>query len=331
MLMDRSAASSFVYAKASGILSRAYIGARTKLLFEAKNLSQLWAAIFTDDVPLIPENLLADEIEKKSVQSFVDIFKKLISSYDRADKICAALLHEYEYKNLKQCISAIMKKEEKPDLVNLGEFSRIKYQYYPDLEKMTADSVFDFIKTVPDSAEYLALCKKLDDMYIAEIYDGVNSVLLNERNPVKEILFNQLQLKNVIWAARLMVFYGMKKEQILPLLSCVSENPLTDEIAKKAVGILDFSPDNYQAWKKTDFAFLLNPCVSEIEWKIDPIWMENILNSYIAKKAKEMFHQYPFTACVLVCFFLLKKQELNYIRTVSEGLRLAVDISQIKV
>jgi vacuolar-type H+-ATPase subunit C/Vma6 len=329
--MDKEAASSFVYAKASGILSRSFIGERANLLFEAKNLSQLWSAIFSEEVPLIPENLLADEIEKKSVQAFVDIFIKLISCYDKPDKLFLSLLHEYEYANIKQCVASVMNKEAMPAVVELGNYSGIKYQYYPDLQKMTNDTVFSFINHIPDSKEYLEMCKKLDDMYITEIYDAVNSIQLTERSACKKLLFKQLQLKNVIWAARLMVFYGMTGEQILPLLSCVSDNVLTDEIASKAVKVLDLSPDDYQAWKKTEFSFLLNPCVTEVSWKIDPIWMENVLNSYVAKNAKAMFHQYPFTACVLICFFLLKKQELNYIRTVSEGLRLAADISEMKI
>lgn len=329
--MDRVAASSYVYSKASGILSRSFIGKRANALFEAKNLSQLWTTVFTDELPLIPENLLADEIEKKSLQSFADLYKKLVACYDKPEKIYTALLHEYEYSNLKQCIASLMNKEEMPNIVDLGVYSRINYQYYPDLQKMTEGSVYAFIDKIPDSSEYLEICKKLDDMYIAEITQAVSSLSMNERLPVKQLLISMLQYKNLIWAVRLMVFYGMDKEQILPLLSSATKNLQTDVIAQKALKVLDLSPDNYQAWKKTDAEFLLNPCVTEVNWKIDPVWMENVLNTFVTKKAKSMFHQFPFTACVLVCFFLLKKQELNYIRTVSEGLRLAVDLSAMKV
>lgn len=53
--MDRSGASAFVYAKASGMLAKSYIGKRTVKLFEARTLADLWTLLFEEEVPLIPE------------------------------------------------------------------------------------------------------------------------------------------------------------------------------------------------------------------------------------------------------------------------------------
>ena len=62
--MDKSGADAFVYAKASGMLAKSFVGPRTQLIFEAKKLSELWSLLFSEEVPLIPEVLLAKEIEK---------------------------------------------------------------------------------------------------------------------------------------------------------------------------------------------------------------------------------------------------------------------------
>ena len=61
--MDKSGAAAYVYAKASGILARSFVGNRTQKLFEAKSLSELWTLVFKTEVPLVPEVMLAKQIE----------------------------------------------------------------------------------------------------------------------------------------------------------------------------------------------------------------------------------------------------------------------------
>ena len=46
------------------------------------------------------------------------------------------------------------------------------------------------------------------------------------------------------------------------------------------------------------------------------------------EKAYRLFHIYPFTECPLVCWFIVKRNELDNIRTASESLRLNIGSSQ---
>jgi hypothetical protein len=64
--MDKSAAHAFVFAKASGMLSKSFVGNRFLSIFQEKKLQDLWKLLFEDEVPLLPEYLLAQTIEKKS-------------------------------------------------------------------------------------------------------------------------------------------------------------------------------------------------------------------------------------------------------------------------
>ena len=56
MAMDKSAADAYVYAKASGMLARSFIGGRAAQLFEVHSLKELWTLLFKKEVPVMSEN-----------------------------------------------------------------------------------------------------------------------------------------------------------------------------------------------------------------------------------------------------------------------------------
>lgn len=95
--LDKSAASSFIYAKASGLLSKSFVGANADKLFAVQSLRELYTLLFSDEVPQIPEALLSKEIETKAAQVFVNQYKDLLSQYEKAPAILSEILDFYEY------------------------------------------------------------------------------------------------------------------------------------------------------------------------------------------------------------------------------------------
>jgi len=77
--MDSSSASAYVYAKACGMLAKSFIGARKDKLFEVSALADLWTLLFNCEVPLVPEALLAKQIEEKAEKTFVSDFIGLLN------------------------------------------------------------------------------------------------------------------------------------------------------------------------------------------------------------------------------------------------------------
>ena len=67
--MDKSTAVSFSYAKAAGLLSKSFIKDRTQRLFQVESLADLWTLLFKEPAPLVPETLLARELEENGVVS----------------------------------------------------------------------------------------------------------------------------------------------------------------------------------------------------------------------------------------------------------------------
>ena len=139
--MDRASANAFVYAKASGMLKKSFVGPRTEKIFEQQKLSELWTLLFEDEVPLIPEVLLAKEIENKAENQFIKDFCKLLNCYSKPDKVSLFLLKSFDYGNLREIVFALSNGETKlPKLVDIGKYSELKIKNWPDLEKITEKS-----------------------------------------------------------------------------------------------------------------------------------------------------------------------------------------------
>lgn len=97
--LDRSAASSFVYAKASALLSKSFIGENASKLFSVQSLRELYTLLFDDEIPSVPEVLLSKEIETKAMERFLSQYKALLGEFSNPSPILSEILSFYEYEN----------------------------------------------------------------------------------------------------------------------------------------------------------------------------------------------------------------------------------------
>ncbi|MBQ9207688.1 MAG: V-type ATPase subunit [Treponema sp.] len=95
--LDTSAASSFVYAKASGLLAKSFTGENAIKLFSVQSLRELYTLLFDDEVPSVPEVLLSKEIEVKSEEKFLTQYKNLLDEFEQPSPILSEILSFYEY------------------------------------------------------------------------------------------------------------------------------------------------------------------------------------------------------------------------------------------
>lgn len=330
--MDKSGANAYIYAKASGMLAKSFVSDRTQKLFEPKNLSQLWTLLFNTEIPLIPEVLLAQQIERKAEENFINDYVTLISSYSKPDKVLVSLLQQFDYMNLKEILSALAeKKAESPYLINITPYNLLDYKEWKDLSLLTQNSSLSWCLNIPTATEKKDIEHKLDTQYIKELWSSIDEIPSSERAPVKAFFKEEMSINNIIWALRLRVYYQMSKESIIPLLTYVGDSiDENDEIAAQAIKILDNPIDSYDAWKKWKYVSLLNPSEEGCIWELDPRWVQNSSKTYLNKLALKQYHKYPFTTHVMVCWFRIKLHELNCIRTACEGLKLNVNEQDIR-
>ncbi len=325
--MDYSGASSYIYAKASGLLSKAYVGENAVRLFNSKSLSELWELVFGSSAPQMPEQLLANKIETEAVKKFVADYTSLLQLYSKPDKFLVELLRRYEVENIKVMSAALSVGEEKiPRVVKLGKYDRLNYDAWPNLKKITENSVFSWYNKVPSVEDRQKQDYKLDLEEIRTLWKAVNKVGDSSRKALVEYYTEEYKIQNMLWALRLKIYYGMNEEEILQNLFYIGDEPSeNDPLCRNAVEIFGKAPDNFDDWRKWRYAKYLNPHEEGSVWNVDPMWIEQKLRMGEVHRAKAVFHQHPMTYASLVMYFRIKQQELNVIRAAVEALRLNAD------
>ena len=330
MAMDKSAADAYVYSKASGMLASSFVGSRAVRLFNVHTLQELWGLLFSQEVPVVPETMLAKAIEIQAQKKFIAEFKSLIGNYSKPSDIYIALLHSYDYENIKEIGAALCFNEAKmPEVADISPFNFINYNKWPKIEEMTANSVLSWYNKIPLVSEQQKNDYRIDSSYIQEIWESCKKIKASCRQVVTNLFLEKIRLTNVLWALRLKIYYGMSTDEIINHLAYSSdERDLHDSFIQDALKILDWEPDNWEHWKDWKHAELLNPHEEGVVWNVDPRWIHNAYSKSYVRKAYRLFHLYPFTECPLVCWFIVKQNELDNIRTASESIRLNVPQEQ---
>jgi vacuolar-type H+-ATPase subunit C/Vma6 len=314
------------------MLAKSFIGKRTIMLFEANTLNELWSLMFAVEAPIVPEVMLAKALEQQAEKQYSDDYITLLRAYSDPDPILVVLLRTFDYDNLKDIGAALCAHaSECPDLVDIRPYSLLNYDAWPDIAKITRDSPSAWYNMPPLASDQHTLDTKLDKQYAIELWEAVRSLAAADREPVYDIIQQQIMLQNILWAIRLKVYFAMPKEEIIPRLAFAGAAETKDDpLAGEAMRILDWPVDSYDAWTRWKYAKLLNPWEEGVLWTIDPRWMNQAFKKLIQKRALQRFHQHPFTDATLVTWFLIKQFELDCIRTAVEGLRLNVDKKRVR-
>ncbi len=322
--MDRTGAHAYVFAKACGIFSRSFVAERSRRLFEARRMQDLWALLFREEIPLVPEAMLAHLLERRAEQRLVDDFLVLLKAFDVPDPVSLALLSRFDFTNLKAVSSALAIGEgEKPFMPDIGAYSFFEFGKWPVLEAITRNSPVPWYNRVPLPEEKVLWETRLDHEYYHRLYSAVFSLPRQDRLAAESMVTEEIILQNIIWALRLRVYYDMQGSEILPLLAgSGTVEKEADPLCLPAIAILERQMDSWPDWENWKYSWLLNPHEEGVPYLVDPRWAQLSADKYLYKKALKEFRQHPFTSGVLVCFLKIKELELHMIRVAAEGLRL---------
>lgn len=325
--MDKTAAESYIYAKASGILGKSFIGDRASRLFEVKSLSELWSLIFGSTPPAIPEIMLAEEIEKQAFKKFISQYVYFIEKFDTPDSVLIDQLCIFEAENIKEVCSALSAGEQKcPELIDLGKYTRLNYKAWPDIKQITAGTPYAWYDHVATIHEQQKLEFKIDLQVIHNLWNSIQKTKGDVHDSLQKLYEREYSVKNIIWALRLKINYKMDNEKIIQNLLYVTDAPnAADPVAGPAIAILNKQLDNYAEWENWKYSELINPHVAGEVWSIDPTWMEGKNRIAINKMALLLFHQYPMTTSALIGWYKIKMFELSCIRTAVESLRMEIN------
>ena len=327
--MDKSSASAYIYAKACGMYSKAFVGKKVQKLFEAQNIKELWTLLFTENIPVVPEGGLADLIEQKISEKLISDMLRLISAYDKPDKLITALMSKYDYSNLKTAWSkAGQKQKDTSFLLNISPYSVFRWEKWPDMRGIVHGTAMEHIK-IPDYnapiGDILNWDSELDRMYYRSVWAGFKSLSNKDKQSCRKLVLKEIIMQNIVWVLRLRSYYGYKPENIRPLLAGV-QNPETEAVFCRPVYFALEKPlDDWNEWQNWEYAWILNPHEDGIPWTVDPRWVQLECDKYLYKLAVKQFHTSAFTAGTAVAFFKIKRLEEYMIRAAVEILRVGAD------
>ncbi len=325
--MDKTGADAFVFAKANGILGKSFTSHKARKLFEAKTLGELWTLLFRTQPPLVPEVLLSQQIEENAFSDFISSYIKFINAYDNPEPVLVNQLLLFEGENLKEISASLCKGEQNlPKLIDLGNYSSLKYDQWPDIKKITKGTAFSWYNKIPGIHEQHKLEFKIDIQVCRHLWDAAQSEKGEASEALLDIYRQEFIIKNIVWVLRLRLYYNMKPEDIIENLIYVTDKPgHSDPVAAPAIKILDWPLDEYEPWSNWKYSSLVNPHVDGQVWQIDPIWIERRNRTEITRKANKLFHQFPSDPCALIGWYKMKNFELSCIRTAVESIRLNVN------
>ena len=271
--MDKKSADEFIFAKLSGKLRKSFVGERTKLLFEPKSLSELWTLLFNTPAPVIPEIMLAQKIEIEAYNCFFSDYTDFVSLYDKPNPVIIDLLCEYEVENLKLVLAALCNEEQKiPPIADLRDFSQCNFANWPNIEKITQNTQFEWLNSVPDIHHINQIDFKLDIQVIKHLWKSLEHESGEIKSVLEDLFYTEFIIKNVVWMLRLKIFYKMDNTQIAErLIYVTSKADEKDPVAGPVIHLLNLPLDEYDAWSHWKYHDLLNPFEPGIPWKINPI------------------------------------------------------------
>lgn len=320
--MERSGANAYIYGRLSGMLGKSFVGEKASRLYDAASTADLWTMVFHTDVPLLPQVMLSQKIEREAENRFIAQYISLIEMYDKIPPLLLELLRFYEVENLKEMGAALCSNEtERPPLIDLGQYGSLNCDAWPNIAAVTALSPFAWYDKVPDEHEQQRIHGKLDNQYVSMVWEAAHKLPRSIRAQAADFFRDEFIMTNISWALRLKVYYNMEKDEIISHLPRAKTVSATDEIAGPAVEVLDWPSDSWEHWKKWKYASLLNPHDEDV-WSIDPRWVENAAKARQYKAAQRLFHAEPLTELPLIAWFRIKQRECDMIRTAVEGIRL---------
>ena len=324
--MDKSTAVTFDYAKAAGLLSKSFINEKTQKLFEQDSLVDLWNLLFKEPVPLVPETLLARQIEQKALNDFLSQYIYFLNQFDNPPLILVDKLKRYEIENIKQIIDAYYSKQtELPETIDLKGFSNIKIKAWPDVKKIFSGTDYEWLNTELDSASLQDIDFKLDLNLLRENWNAINKFHGEEKSIHREFFLDEFIIKNIVWALRLKLFYKMPDDLIIKKLFYVGDSPSkSDPLAGPAIKILNFDVNKYSDWENWKYFKYINQKDSGDNWTINPSWIERKYMVHQAKFAYHYFHKNMMDDVALVAWFKIKNYELTCIKTAVESIKLNV-------
>jgi vacuolar-type H+-ATPase subunit C/Vma6 len=325
---------SYAYAKACGIIGKSFTGSRVSRLGGVTRLSELDRLLFPDSPRDIPERELLVDLEQRIIRRGVTHILAIVDSFRNPPALLRRLARAYEYDDVKRLIASSGAGGAKAFVfTDLGRFGTVRFDRYPDLPAMLGGTEFAFLlkEDLPSgkAAGEGLLSSRLDKQYYELLLGDLEALPRRDKSGFEKIFFEEISLRNVVWALRLRTYYRMSPQEIRERLIDLRPSPRGPSLAADALASLGMALDNRADWRKWKRLDLLNQEQPGEPWQADPRYVQNAAAGYLYRLARLSFRRYPFSLDVVSCFIKLKLFEEDLLTSMAEGLGLGMSVRDV--
>jgi hypothetical protein len=340
----------YAYTKACGIIGKSFVGKRLAALGRLRTLSEFDRLVFPELRRELPGRELLVDLETRIARRAVDHILKIVNAYRNPPELLVRLLRSCEYSDLKTCLHYLAGGMQKiPAPSNLGRFGTVRFEAFPDLAAMLADTEFEFLLSedlAALQADLTPLETELDKRYYLGLKDSLLRLSGDDRSIAERILAEEISLRNCSWALRLRTYFKKSPSETAKYLMDIKMRVGLDEIpggirehksvprlkeislAAEAFAALELPLDSRQAWRAWRWEHFLNPEKGG-EWFADPRYFQNAASEYLYQLAARCLHQTPMSISAGFCYIKLKQFEEDMLTSVAEGLGLGMGGSDV--
>jgi len=359
--------SGYAYAKASWIVGKSFLGKKLSQLSGLHTLYELDRLIFPDNHKELPGRELLVDMEKRIVQRAVRQILSIVNSFSEPPKLLVRMLKSFEYSDLKECLSHIISGKEKPVISDIGRFKTVRFNNYPDVASMIKNTEFEFLlnddlKQIKQgmnasnpawaSVDLTAIETKLDYRFYQGLIESLYTLSDEDREVASRLIFDEISLRNCVWAFRLRTYYQKSEIEIAKQLMDFKLHKNFYQkrvsVATDALSSLDLPLDVRLPWRGWKWERFLNseevylpgesynaletkPSSSQqtVHWMVDPRYFQNAATQYLHHLAFHNFHALPMSVSAIYCFIKLKQFEEDILTSIAEALALGMESSSV--
>ena len=334
--MSRASRYAFILAKTYGVMARSYVGAAYNDLLRLRSLAELSERLFPGERTAVPQPGVASagiagmggsgapggpaELEARIVRGSLEAMIAVLDYLRDPPELLVHAARRTEYQTAKALVRAVAHGRAADVRVwDLGAWSGYRVKDSRDPANTLRASAYSWVLPLVESTPVTELENRLDRDYYERFVQLAGGLAAADRMPVLRLVRTEIAISNVIWALRLRFFFHMDADKALGLMI-----PGASAAVKAAVAaVFDLPAEGHDEWRRWRYSWLLADQLGDTFTAPDPIRAERKASQFLYRRARQAFHQNPFTLGPLVAYFRLKEHEASLLSVAAE----AVDLS----
>ncbi len=324
--MMRTFRYAFVLAKIYGILRHSFVGENYRDILRLRSLNDLYDRLYPRARGEAPEGQLTVELERRVLAEGIRTMVAVLDLLVEPHPILVHLLRRFEYLTVKSALRTIVHGlASEPVDWDLGRWDSFQRSEGESWEDAIQGSPYAWVLPLAKNESLLAAENALDKEYYERLLHLARELPARDRIGVQKLVLLEATLTNVAWAMRLRFFFGMDAEHAASFMI----PGLADATRRAVAQIFDIPADSVEGWRAWRYGWVLEDQLSESFQAPDPVRIEEQVMRRLYTRARQLFHQDPFTLTPIVAFFRLKEYEANMLATAVEALRLGVGADEV--